>query len=332
MWKTAITDQCGIELPLVSAGMGFVSRAPLAAAVSESGGLGLLGVAPLPPPAMREMLREVRRLTSRPFGVSLVIDQTAFGPATTDAHVDLCAEEQVPVVQFFWDLPPAAWLATLRAAGCRVWLQVGSLEAVRRALDLGVDAVVVQGGEAGGHSRATAGLLALLPRAVDVAGSVPVVAAGGIADGRGVAAAFALGASAVLVGTRLVASAEAWAHDEYKRRIVAADVDDVARTRIFGPEWPDQPMRVLRNRAVAEAEAGTAVERTEPIGTTLVMGAPYPMPPRSAVLPTPDTEGDFEQMCLAAGESTGLVAAVEPAGVIVRRMMAEARRVLGGAA
>jgi enoyl-[acyl-carrier protein] reductase II len=150
-----------------------------------------------------------------------------------------------------------------------------------------------------------------------------------------VAAALALGADAVWIGTRLVASQEAYAHAEHKRRIVAATVADTIRTAIFGPEWPDAPMRVLRNR-VAREWAGRD-DRTPPppeppqrIGQTILLGQAYAMPPFSVILPTPDTTGAFDEMCLAAGESAGLVTDLKPAGQIVRDMMDEAQRIITG--
>jgi enoyl-[acyl-carrier protein] reductase II len=148
-----------------------------------------------------------------------------------------------------------------------------------------------------------------------------------------VAAALALGADAVSVGTRLVASQEAYAHDDYKRRIVAASAEDIARTALFGPEWPDQPMRVIRNRVVREwagRDHKTPPSSDPPhiIGRTVVLGQAYAMPKFSAILPTPDTTGDFEEMCLAAGEGTGLVKAIKPVAQIVPEMMDEAKRII----
>jgi NAD(P)H-dependent flavin oxidoreductase YrpB (nitropropane dioxygenase family) len=335
MWRSGFTEQYGLQVPFVSAGMGFLALPELAAAVSEAGGLGLLGAAPAPAPLVREMVRRLKALTARPFGVDLIVETTALGPCTTEEHIEVCAAEGVPVVLFFWHAPPAAWVDRLRRAGAKVWMTVGSVEQARKAVRLGLDAVVVQSAEAGGHNRATAGALALVPAVADAVAPVPVVAAGGIADGRGVAAALALGAAAVCVGTRLLASREAYAHDEYKRRVVAAGTSDVARTSIFGPEWPDQPMRVLRNRVVRDWEGRDdrtppAPDPTRPIGRTVLLGRAYEMPKFSAVPPTPEAEGDFEEMCLAAGEGAGLVRDIRPAGEIVREMMEEARRVIEG--
>jgi enoyl-[acyl-carrier protein] reductase II len=205
---------------------------------------------------------------------------------------------------------------------------------------MGISAIIAQGSEAGGHNKSDQGLFALLPAMKTALPDVPVIAAGGIANGHGVAAALALGADGVCVGTRLLASREANIHREYQARVLAAASEDVVRTCIFGPEWPDQPMLVLRNRVVndwAGRDDKTPPEPVQPqtIGQTSLFGHPYPMPKFSAALPTPETTGDFEEMCLAAGRGVGLVRQVKPAGEIVREMMTEAaehlRHLAGGA-
>jgi NAD(P)H-dependent flavin oxidoreductase YrpB (nitropropane dioxygenase family) len=332
MLRTRLTEQYGLEVPFASAGMGFVAM-PELAAVSNAGGLGLLGVAPAPPPAMQAMIQAIKQLTSRPFGVDLIIADTAFGPATTTEHIEVCGEEGIKVVVFFWNLPPVAWVDQLHAAGVKVWMQVGSVEGALEAVQIGADAIIAQGSEAGGHNHSRVALFSLVPAIVDAVAPVPVIAAGGIADGRTAAAALALGAEGVCVGTRLVASREGYAHEEYKRRIVVATAADSVRTSIFGPEWPDQPMRVIRNRVVSEWTGRD--ERTLPppdspqfIGHTLVGGQEYPMPKFAAILPTPETSGDFDEMCLAAGESAGLVKEVKPAAEIVHEIMNGAERVI----
>jgi NAD(P)H-dependent flavin oxidoreductase YrpB (nitropropane dioxygenase family) len=294
----------------------------------------MLAPGPAPPPVLMQFIRATRELTSRPFGVNFIVETTAMGPITVDEHVDVCIGEQVPVVVFFWHPPPVRWIGKLKDAGIKVWLQTGSVDGAREAVDSGIDAIVAQGSEAGGHNRGTVALFTLLPVMTDAV-SVPVLAAGGIADGRGVAAALALGAEGVWVGTRLIASHEANAHDEYKRRVVAARESDVARTCIFGPEWPDAPMRVLRNRVVREwagRDTRTPPQPDPPqfIGATSLGGQEYRMPKFSAILATPETAGDFEEMCLPAGESAGLVHEIKPAEEIVREMMADAERVIAG--
>lgn len=334
MLKTRLTELYGLEHPLVLAGMGFVSMPQLVTAVSNAGGLGVLGVGAAPPPALQAMIQQVKEHTSRPFGVNFIVETTTFGPSTTEAHIAVCLQEQVQLVIFFWHLPPLSWIERLHATGAKVWMQVGSVEAAQEAAASGMDAVIIQSREAGGHNRSSAGLFTLLPAVVDAVNPLPVVAAGGIADGRGVAAALALGADGVCLGTRFVASREGCAHPEYKQRVVGAGVEDIVRTVIFGPEWPDQPMSVIRNRVVAEWEKA---DRTPPppdppqvIGRTQLAGQEYPMPKFSAILPTPETSGDFEEMCLAAGESAGLVREIKPAGEIVRQMMQEAEEIIRG--
>ena len=327
MLRTRLTEQYGLDVPFICAGMGFVGMPPLVAAVSNAGGMGTLGAAPMPPEAVRTMIRQIRSMTSRPFGVNFIT------PFTEDGHIDVCLEERVPVVSFHWDDPPEAFISRLRAGGVKVWMQVGSTQMAREVVNLGIDAVIVQGSEAGGHVRGEASTLVLVPSVVDAIAPVPVIAAGGIADGRGVAAALALGAHAVSVGTRMVATHEANVHEEYKRRILAATEGDTAVTTLFGPEWPDAPMRVIRNRVVnewagSENEVMYTTEPSQSIGRTLMGGEEYVMPKFSAFLPIPETSGDFEEMCMAVGESAGLVKEIKPAGEIVREMTDEARRII----
>ena len=323
MIRTKLTDRYGIDLPFVSAGMGFVAVPPLVAAVSNAGGLGQLATGAAPPEILRRLIGATRALTGRPFAVNFIIETTAFGPLATDAHLRVCIEERVPAVVFHWAPPPVEWVRMLKDGACDVWLQTSSIATAQAATASGVDIIIAQGSEAGGHNRGTTGLFTLLPRMVDAVNPVPVVAAGGIADGRGMAAALCLGAAGVCVGTRLVATVESNAHDEYKRRIIEATEEDIARTCIFGPEWPDGPMRVIRNRVVREWAGNDAKTPPQPdppqtIGKTLLGGREYLMPKFSAILPTPDTTGDFEEMCLAAGESAALVTTIGSAQAIVQ--------------
>ena len=214
---------------------------------------------------------------------------------------------------FFWDCPPNEWLARLRAAGSDIWFQVGSVVEARAACRYGAEALIVQGSEAGGHNRADAETFSLLPAVIDGVDSIPVIAAGGIADGRTVAAALALGAEAVWVGTRLLASHEANAHPEYKDRVVAAGVEDTVRHLIFGPEFPDAATRGLRNRIVREWERRDdpppykviAEAELPVIGQARLFGQEFPMRRFCGFPPTPEFTGDLEEMSLLAGESVG---------------------------
>jgi enoyl-[acyl-carrier protein] reductase II len=327
MLRTRFTEEYGLENPFIGAGMGFVAMPPLVAAVSNAGGMGTLGAALVPPDRLRELIRQTQSMTARPFGVNLI---TQF---TEEAQLEVCIEERVPVISFFWNDPPEAFIRRLQATSVKVWMQVGSLQEAHEAVRCGVDAVVVQGTEAGGHNRSTGAILSLVPAVVDAIAPVPVIAAGGIADGRGVVAALALGAEAVWVGTRLVASQEAYAHDEYKRHIVDAQAAETVRTTIFGPEWPHQSMRVIRNRVVnewitREQEIVYSPDSGEFIGQTILSGKLVPLPKFSALPPTPDATGDFEEMALIAGEGVGLIKEIKPAGEIVHGMMEEARQII----
>jgi NAD(P)H-dependent flavin oxidoreductase YrpB (nitropropane dioxygenase family) len=329
MFSTRLTRDYDLDFPFVSAGMGFIALPELVVAVSNAGGLGLLGVGPAPPPVMQQMIRQIKTLTSRPFGVDLIHENTSLGPATTDGHIDACIDENIGLVVFFWNLPPAKWVERLREAGARVWYQGSAIAKAREAVAMGMAGIIAQGSEAGGHNKSELGLFALLPAMKDALPDIPVIAAGGISDGRGVAAALALGADGVCVGTRLLASQEAYIHREYQARVLAAENEDVVRTCIFGPEWPDQPMLVLRNRVVKEwagrdDKTPSQPVSPQPIGQTDLFGHSYPMPKFSAALPTPQTSGDFEEMCLAAGRAVGLVREVKPAGEIVHEMMTQA--------
>jgi enoyl-[acyl-carrier protein] reductase II len=221
----------------------------------------------------------------------------------------------------------------LHAAGVRVFEQVGSTVDARRAAGDGVDVIVAQGQEAGGHNYGTLPTFALVPLVADAVAPTPVLAAGGVADGRGLAAALMLGADGVWVGTRFVATTESQAHDGYKARLVAASGTATALTGIFGPENPAfNPTRVLRNRVVTEwhdrlAEIGPEqplIGHTELGGTRVeVRRFSNLVPMRGA------TTGDLEEMALLAGQGVGLVDTVEPAAAVVESMTAQARALLG---
>jgi enoyl-[acyl-carrier protein] reductase II len=242
--ETRLTGEYGIRHPFVGAGMGFIAHERLAAAVTNAGGLGVLGASPDPAESLPVMVERLRTLTSGTFGVDFICADTGFGPATTDAHIDACVQLDVPLVVFHHDPPPARWVSTLRAAGGRVWMQASSPELAAAAIELGVNGIVAQGSEAGGHARGLIPLHALLRTIRQKWPDMLLLGAGGISDGTAAAAALRAGADGVWVGTSLVVAVEANAHPEYKRRLVDSPGDTLC-TNAFGPEWPDQPYRLL---------------------------------------------------------------------------------------
>ncbi len=308
--------------------MAFIATVPLVRAVCAAGGMGILGVTAMPPELMCEAIREVRGSKSAAFGVDIIPRFNSMD------HIEVCVQQKVPVVAFFWDEPPAEWVARLRGGGCRVWVEVGSPEEAAAAVKGGADAIIVQGSEAGGHNRSVAGTLSLLPTVVDAVAPVPVIAAGGIADGRAVAAVLALGAEGVWVGTRLLASEEAFAHPDYKNRVLTAEVGDTSRHFIFGPEFPDASTRGLRNRLVREWQGRDnpppykTVGESPIIGEAVLFGQRILMQRFMGFPPTPEFTGDFEEMSLLAGELVGQTRRLQRAGAIVHEMMREAETVI----
>nr|WP_272906897.1 nitronate monooxygenase [Hyphobacterium sp. SN044] len=322
MIETEITRRFGLSTPILNAGMAMVARPDLAAAVSNAGGLGMLGADIAPADALRAMVRAVKARTSRPFGVDLL------APMITDAHLDVLAEESVALCVVFWGNPTSEQVARIKDGGTAFWMQVGSVDEARDAQALGAEAIIVQGLEAGGHNRSVATTFNLLPVIRDAVAPIPVIAAGGICDGRSMAAALALGAEAVWCGTRFLASHEADAHDGYKARVLEAGVEDTISTTLFGPEMPHQPMRVIRNAATDEwadrVDEALAVTAGQTAGILRTPGGDMPLPRFSAYLPTRDVAGDLDQLCLTAGQSAGKIRTLQTAGDIVRQMSRDA--------
>jgi nitronate monooxygenase len=331
---TRLTREYGLRHPFVGAGMGFIAHEHLAAAVTNAGGLGVLGASPDPADSLVVMVERLRTLTSGPFGVDLICADTGFGPASTDGHIDACVQLDVPLVVFHHDPPPPRWASMLRAGGIPVWMQASSPGLAAAAIELGVTGIVAQGREAGGHARGHIPLLALLAAIRHKWPEMLLLAAGGISDGTAAAAALRAGADGVWVGTALVAAEEANAHPEYKRRLIASP-GKTLRTNVFGPEWPDQPYRLLATRAVhnaASSGGGPEPQLHATIGRTRLfphsVNLPYDIPARSALPPTPETSGDWESMAYPAGEGVGAVRSTAPAAEIIAQMMSQAYDIL----
>jgi len=327
---TRFTEAFGLRTPIAQAGMAFVGMTPdLAVAVSNAGALGALGVGLMPAPALAQTIAAIRAGTPSPFNVNFI---TGF---TNDEQIDAACAARVSVVSFHWGHPPREWIDRLHDAGVRVFEQIGSVDAAKRAADGGVDVVVAQGLEAGGHNYATLPTVALVPAVVDAVTPALVLAAGGIADGRGLAAALMLGADGAWVGTRLVATAESAAHDGYKARLVTACGTDTVRTAMFGPENPSfNPTRVLRNRVVEQwqdrvGEIPADTSTLPVIGTMNLGGELVEMHKFSNLVPMRGlTTGDLDEMALLAGQGVGVVDAIEPAAKVIAEMTAQAREML----
>jgi nitronate monooxygenase len=314
MLKTTLCHQLGIEFPLFSAGMGGGTSGPeLVAAVSNAGACGVLGMGGLPAPYIRQQIQRVRALTDKPFGVNLLL----------------------PLLQqvLFWG-DPKPFVAAAHRRGTKVFIQVGSVGEAMAAAAGGVDAIIAQGNEAGGHVKSTTALSTIVPAVVDAVQRIPVIASGGIANGRGLVAALSLGAQAVSMGTRFLASAEAQAPREYKERIVQSTAEETVYAQLFDIGWPDAPHRVLRNKAVAEWEAagrpppgrrpgeGTVVGNM-PLAERLVDVVRY-----AVSSPKPGFTGDLDYLALYAGESCSLVHDIKPAAQIVHDIRRQAEEVL----
>jgi NAD(P)H-dependent flavin oxidoreductase YrpB (nitropropane dioxygenase family) len=323
--KTVLCERLGIELPIIQAPMGGAVGPALAAAVSNAGGLGMLAPWRATVDLVRRQIGETRALTSRPFGVNLNLE------FPQEERLAACLDEGVPVISFFWR-DPSPLVPRAKAGGAIVLHTIGSAADAKRAVDCGVDIVVAQGWEAGGHVRGTVATMPLIPTVVDTVSPAPVVAAGGIADGRGLAAALALGAGGAWIGTRFLASHEATIHPRYRDRLLQANENDtVFLENLFDIHWPNAPHRVLRNQTVEAWEAagrppsGNRPGEGEVIATArsnrqIVRYQSY--------TPGTDAEGDIDALSLWAGQSVGLVSKLQSAGDIVREIADEAEVIL----
>jgi enoyl-[acyl-carrier protein] reductase II len=329
MLTTRFCEQFGIEVPIVVAPMGPDLTGPeLVAAVLNAGGFGILQAQLCPPALLREQIHYLRTLTTKPFGVNFVF------PFPHRDGIQVCINERIAALSFFWG-DPAEFIPAAHAAGIAVIHQVGSVDAAIRAKRDGADVIIAQGSEAGGHVAGEVSTMVLLPRVVDAVAPTPVLAAGGIADGRGLAAALCLGADGVVMGTRFLATPEANAHAEYKARLAAASEEDTVRTILFGNGWPDAPHRTLKTPFVStwiprESEAQDC-SRDEPIiGRSIIGGVQIPIQRFASMPPNREATGDIHSMSLLAGQSVGLVHDIRPAAEIVREMVDGAAGVIRG--
>jgi nitronate monooxygenase len=322
MLRTRFCDLFGIEHPIISAPMGDRwAGAELAAAVSEAGGLGLIGGqdsegGPAQAAWLREQVRDVRARTDRPFGVGFIVPfLTAYDQA---ALPQLALEEGASALAFsFGD--PTPYIAAAHAAGAKVLVQIQTVAQARHAVAAGADVIAAQGIDGGGHI-GEIGTLSLVPAVVDAAGDVPVVAAGGIADGRGLAAALLLGAEGAWLGTRFVASEEWAGGDWYKEAVVRAGTDDTVRTLAYDVVWDVPFPSGIANRVLCNAFTNKWHGRDAEVATQRTAFEAQLTEARIAENP--------DVAAVLAGSAVGLIDAVESAGAIVWRVVAEAEHLL----
>ena len=318
--RTALCDRLGVELPIIQAPVGSAARPELVAAVSEAGGLGMLALTWQSPAQARRSIRRTRELTSRPFGANLVLD------FPVDDLLAVCLAEGVPIISTFWG-DPSRVNARIHDAGRLHLHTVGEVAEAVEAVAGGVDVVVAQGWEAGGHVRGGTSTMALVPAAVDAVSPVPVVAAGGIADGRGVAAALALGAQGAMLGTRFLTAAEAATHEVYRQHLIAATSPDTVYTRCFDGGWPDAPHRALRNVTLRHWDAAgspPAPHRPGEGDVVAVDAAGRDHHRYEDLMPLPGMTGDLADMAMYAGQSVNLVHEVLPTARLIHLMAGQA--------
>ena len=304
--KTRITELLEIEYPVIQGGMAWVAEHNLAAAVSEAGGLGLIGGANAPGEVVREEIRKARAITKKPFGVNVML----MSPHADDV-ARVVVEEGVKVVTTGAG-NPEKYMEMWKKAGIKVIPVVASVAMAKRIERMGADAVVAEGMESGGHIGELT-TMTLVPQIVDAV-SIPVIAAGGIADGRGIAAAFMLGAEAVQMGTRFVVAKESTVHDNYKQRLIkASDIDSTVTGRSHG-----HPIRCLRNQMTREylklEKEGKSFEELE----YLTLGAL-----RKAV-----QDGDVKNGTVMAGQIAGLIKKEQSCKEIVEEIMEQAEKLM----
>jgi nitronate monooxygenase len=314
--RARVRELLGIELPLIQAPVGSATSVELAAAVSDAGALGTLAVSWHSERQLRQLLDRLRASTDRPWAVNLVLEWDQHG------RLEACLEEGARIVSFFWG-DPLPYIADVHAAGGIVLHTVGDVEEARQAVDAGADAIIAQGWEAGGHVRGKVATMALVPAVV-----------GGIADGRGLAAALALGAGGAMLGTRFLLTHESDTHGAYRAALSQATVTDTAYSTLFDGGWPAAPHRTLRNSTVSAWEqAGRPPSGDRPgEGEVIAQRGNREIARYSDDMPTADTEGEVERLAMYAGQSVGLTANVEHAGVLVRQIAAEADAILANLA
>ena len=313
----SIAELLGVERPVIQAPIGGCAGPELIAAVSEAGGLGILPCTWSSPAVITAQVEAIRARTDRPFGANLVL------VFDIDAQLAALLAARVPVITFSWGRAGRQRVARCHAAGARVALQVGTATAIASALEDGVDVLIAQGVEAGGHVQSTTPLMVLLAHATAAAGTVPVVAAGGLATAADVGNVLDRGAAAAMLGTRFVASRESEAHTTYKRALVAATEEDSRYTLCFDGDWPFAPHRVLQNATLDAWEAAGCPQPGARPGEGDIVArrsGGHVLTRYSDDPPRAGDRGSILATCLYAGTSVSGIDDIPGAGELVRRL------------
>lgn len=321
--KTRLTDMLGLEVPIIQAPIGSATCPKLAAAVANAGALGMLAVTWRDEAATREVITETNRRTDGVFGVNIVADSDA-KDIPTETHVEISLDEGIDIFSFsFGDATP--YIDQIHSHDGTVLQTVGSAAEAKTAVDAGVDILVAQGWEAGGHVQSEVATLPLVPRIVDAVPDTPVIAAGGIADGRGIAAVLTLGADGAWLGTRFLATEEAHVHRLYRQRILEADETETVYSGLFDEGWPGVPHRVIENTTVTDWESAGRPKTERPGEGEVVAETDNGTPIRryEDSLAVPGMSGAVEELPLYAGQSAGLTHEVQPAEGLVTTLTEE---------
>lgn len=308
MLKSRLCELLRIEYPILQGGMAWVATAELAAAVSSAGGLGLIGAGHMPPEPLRAEIRKAKELTAKPFGVNIML----MSPFVREV-MQVMLDEKIPVITTGAG-NPAEYISALKENGTRVIPVVASVALARRLERTGVDAVIAEGLESGGHVGEVT-TMTLVPQVADAV-KLPVIAAGGIGDARGVIAAFALGAEGVQIGTRFVASRECTAHPDYKDAVIRAKERSTVVTGLAG----GHPVRVLDNKLAKEFAAldrrGAPPEEFDRLGAGKLKAAAI--------------DGDIENGSVMIGQVAGMITEIKPVAAIIDEIIGDIPRVLAG--
>ena len=322
--KTKLCEELEIDFPIIQAAIGGISCPELAAAVSNAGGLGSIAMTGWGKEGTASLLSKAHELTSRGIIANLLLSYDVA------EELEAILDNPPKIVSFFWG-GVAPYAERVHAAGSLVMANVGSVDEARRAADDGADLIVAQGWEAGGHVRGEIATLPLVPAVVDAVNPLPVIAAGGITDGRGLAAALCLGAEAAWIGTRFLAASEADIHPVYRSEVLNAKTADTYHSKLFDGTWPDAPGRVIKNKTIDEWEAaGRPNPGHRPReGETIARDADgNEIKIYDAVAMRSDISGDVEAAPLWAGQGVGLVNREQSAAEIVAELVAEAEAAL----